>query len=77
MKTSIGKVTYNFTIFGTKPGFLYGPCYANTFLYCHEQAGLNNCTSNYKTILYRRYMDGTFLLFSDPSHINRFLSWLN
>jgi len=54
-----------------------GPCYANTFLCYHEQAWLNNCPSSFKPIYYRRYMDDTFLLFSDPSHINPFMSYLN
>ncbi|XP_027207342.2 uncharacterized protein [Penaeus vannamei] len=62
---------------GVAMGSPLGPCSANTFLCYHEQAWLNNCPSNFKPIYYRRYMDDTFLLFSDPSHINPFISYLN
>jgi len=62
---------------GVAMGSPLGPCYANTFLCHHEQAWLSNCPANFKPIFYRRYMDDTFLLFNDPSHINPFLSYLN
>nr|XP_027207445.1 uncharacterized protein LOC113800843 [Penaeus vannamei] len=62
---------------GVTVGSPLSPCYANTFLCHHEQAWINECPANFKLILYRRYMDDTFLLFDDPSHINPFLSCLN
>ena len=36
-----------------------------------------NCPLHFKPKLYRRYVDDTFLLFSDPSHIPLFLNYLN
>ncbi|XP_070000774.1 uncharacterized protein [Penaeus vannamei] len=88
-KTTYGKLldiaahhsvfTFNESIYtqvdGVAMGSPLGPCYANTFLCYHEQAWLNNCPSSFKPIYYRRYMDDTFLLFNDPSHINPFISW--
>ncbi|XP_069974787.1 uncharacterized protein [Penaeus vannamei] len=86
-KTTYGKLldiaayhsvfTFNESIYtqvdGIAMGSPLGPCYANTFLCYHEQAWLNNCPSSFKPIYYRRYMDDTFLLFNDPSHINPFM----
>ncbi|XP_069977196.1 uncharacterized protein [Penaeus vannamei] len=73
--------TFNGSIYtqvdGVAMGSPLGPCYANTFLCHHEQTWMNDCPANFKPILYRRYMDDTFLLFNDPSHINPFLSYLN
>jgi len=90
-KTTYGKLldiaahhsvfTFNESLYtqvdGVAMGSPLGPCYANTFLCYHEQAWLNNCPSSFKPIYYRRYMDDTFLLFNDPSHINPFMSYLN
>jgi hypothetical protein len=45
---------------------------------CHwENKWLDDCPSNYKPELYRRYIDDTFLLFRDPSHVPLFLDYLN
>ena len=54
-----------------------GPTFANLFLCHHETNWLNNCPLYFKPKLYRRYVDDTFLLFSDPSHILLFLNYLN
>ena len=52
-------------------------CYANIFL-CHwEKIWLDNCPLEYKPLYYRRYVDDTFLIFKEPSHVNSFLSYLN
>ena len=73
--------TYNNTLYtqvdGIGMGSPLGPCYANTFLCHHEQAWLNDCPAHFKPVFYRRYIDDTFLLFNDPSHIDPFLSYLN
>ena len=45
---------------------------------CHyEQLWLRDCPPEFKPLLYRRYVDDTFLLFNDASHIERFLTYLN
>ena len=54
-----------------------GPTFANLFLCFYENNWLQNCPLQFKPKLYRRYVDDTFLLFSDPSHIPLFLTYLN
>ena len=54
-----------------------GPTFANLFLCFHENNWLQNCPLQFKPKLYRRYVDDTFLIFSDPSHIPLFLTYLN
>ena len=62
---------------GVSMGSCLGPAYANAFLCHHEVSWLNNCPVSFKPLYYRRYVDDTFLIFSHPSHIDRFLQYLN
>ena len=62
---------------GVGMGNPLGPTFANLFLCSHENNWLQNCPLQFKPKLYRRYVDDTFLLFSDPSHIPLFLTYLN
>ena len=50
---------------------------ANIFLCFHEQQWINNCPLDFKPVIYKRYVDDTFLLFRDPSHAPRFLEYIN
>ena len=50
---------------------------ANVFLCHHEAKWLDNCPQNFKPLLYRRYVDDTFMLFRERSHIPLFLNYLN
>ena len=54
-----------------------GPTLANAFLCHHETKWLDNCPSDFKPIFYRRYVDDTFILFRDPSHVAKFLNHFN
>ena len=54
-----------------------GPSFANIFLCFHETLWLQNCPSDFKPALYRRYIDDTFLLFRDRFHIPKFLDYIN
>ena len=54
-----------------------GPTLANIFLSHHEQIWLQNCPSNFKPLVYHRYVDDTFTIFSHPEHADHFLSYLN
>ena len=54
-----------------------GPTFANSFLGFHEKIWLDECPLAFKPLLYRRYVDDTFLLFRHPHHIPKFLSYLN
>ena len=53
------------------------PTLANVFM-CHfENFSLENCPCNFKRIIYRRFVDDTFLLFQSKDHIEKFRNFLN
>ena len=58
-------------------GLPLGPTFANIFMCFHEQNWLKDCPSDFRPALYQRYIDDTFLLFHDESHVNCFLNYLN
>ena len=43
----------------------------------NEERWLSNCPAHFKPVLYRRYIDDTFLLFREKSHAPLFLDYLN
>ena len=54
-----------------------GPILANVFT-CHfENIWLENCPANFKPIVYRRFVDDTFLLFRTKDHVKKFQNYLN
>ena len=63
---------------GAAMGRPLAPTFANLFLCHHEKLWLdNNCPSEFKLVLYRRYVDDTFLLYKRPHHVQLFLNYLN
>ena len=62
---------------GVGMGNPLGPTFANLFLSHHELNWLQNCPNHFKPKFYRRYVDDTFILFSDASHVPLFLEYLN
>ena len=50
---------------------------ANIFLCYHERRWLDECPLDFKPLLYKRYVDDTFLIFKKKEHVNRFLVYLN
>ena len=50
---------------------------ANVFLCYHEKIWPQNCPSEFKTVIYRRYVDDTFQLFRSKDHIEKFRNYLN
>ena len=50
---------------------------ANLFLCHHEKIWLDDCPLAYKPILYKIYVNDTFLLFRKPEHASTFLAYLN
>ena len=54
-----------------------GPTLANAFLSHHEVEWLRDCPISFKPLLYRRYVDDTFLAFRSQEHIPLFLEYLN
>ena len=62
---------------GIAMGSPLGPTFANIFM-CHlEQNFLDNCPSEHKPTLYRRYVDDTFALFQSKSHAEAFFKYIN
>ena len=62
---------------GVAMGSPLGPTLANIFLCHHEQIWINNCPNDFKPIYYRRYVDDTFTIFHSPTHVSKFLHYLN
>ena len=62
---------------GVAMGSPLGPVYADIFMNFNEKKWISDCPSSFKPLLYRRYVDDTFLVFRCPSHINLFLDYLN
>ena len=54
-----------------------GPTLANIFLCFHEQIWLDNCPVEFKPVIYRRFVDDTFLLFRPKEHIENFRLYVN
>ena len=53
------------------------PTLAKIFLCHNEEKWLDECPQQFKPILYKRYIDDTFLLFREVNHIELFLKYLN
>ena len=62
---------------GVAMGSPLGPTFVNVFLCYHEKIWLQNCPSEFKPVIYRRYVDDTFLLFRSKHHIKKFRNYLN
>ena len=62
---------------GLGMGLPHSPTFANLFLSYHEIKWLDSCPKAFKPSMYRRYIDDTFLLFRDQSHVQLFLDFLN
>ena len=62
---------------GVAMGSSLGLTFANIFLSYHEQIWLKNCPCEFKPVIYKRYVDDTFLLFRSKDHIEEFRCYLN
>ena len=62
---------------GVGMGSLLGPTLANGFPCFHENIWLQNCCSEFKPVIYRRYVDDTFLLFRLKHDIKKLRNYLN
>ena len=57
---------------GVAMGSPLQPTLANVFM-CHfENIWLENCPTQFKPVVYRRYVDNTFLLFRSTEHVEKF-----
>ena len=54
-----------------------GPTLANAFLCHYEKEWLDNCPSHFKPIVYRRYVDDIFVLFSSKEHLQSCIDYIN
>ena len=54
-----------------------GTTFPNIFLSYHEQIWLKNCPCEFKPVIYKRYVDDTFLLFRSKDRIEKFRCYLN
>ena len=54
-----------------------GPTLANVFLCYHEKIWLQNCPSEFKHFIYRRYVNDAFLLFHSKHHVKKSQKYLN
>ena len=54
---------------GVAMGSPLGPTLANPFLCHYEKKWLDNCLFHFKPIVYRRYVDDIFVLFSSKEHL--------
>ena len=62
---------------GVAMGSPLGPTLANLFMNYMERKWLEECPLDFKPVLYRRYVDDTFLLFKSLDHVEQFRAYLN
>ena len=51
--------------------------FANIFMSYHEKRWLGLCPGNFKPILYKRYVDDTYVIFRSEAHVEAFFNYLN
>ena len=62
---------------GVAMGSPLGPTLANAFLCHYEKTWLNECPSQFKPVVYRRYVDDVFVLFKSKEHLKHFVNYMN
>ena len=62
---------------GVGMGLPQGPIYGNGILAHHEDQWLDKCPLSFKPVMYKRYVDDSFILFRQRSHAALFLDYLN
>jgi len=62
---------------GAPMGGCVSPSLAEIFMSHHERHWLDDCPTEFKPVLYRRYVDDTFLLFKSAQHVPLFLQYVN
>ena len=83
LKLATTKLSFTFDnklykqIDGVAMGSPLGPKLANAFL-CHcEKIWLNECPSQFKPVVYKRYVDDIFVLFKSKEHLKLFVNYMN
>ena len=62
---------------GVAMGSPLGPALANAFLCYHEGKWIESCPSEFRPVVYKRYVDDIFLLFRHSSHLSKFQEYMN
>ena len=62
---------------GVAMGSPLDPTLANAFLCHYEKIWLNECPSQFKPVVYRRYVDDIFVLFKSKEHLKLFVNYMN
>lgn len=62
---------------GLGMGLPLGPTFANIFMCFHERSWIDDCPLQFRPVMYKRYVDDTFVLFREQSHAESFLNYLN
>ena len=62
---------------GVAMGSPLGPTLANAFLCHYEKIWLNECPSQFKPVVYRRYVDDIFVMFKSKEHSKLFVNYMN
>ena len=58
-------------------GLPLGPTLANAFLCHYEKSWLNECPSQFKPVVYKPYVDDTFVLFKSKEYLKLFVNYMN
>ena len=58
-------------------GFSSGPTLANVFMSHFENICLENCPAHFQPIVYRWFVDNTFLFIRTKDHVEKFKNYLN
>ena len=61
---------------GVAVGSSLGPTLTNAFLCHYEKIWLNECPSQFKPVVYRRYVDDIFVLFKSKEHLKLFVNYM-
>ena len=62
---------------GVAMGSPLGPTLANAFICHYEKIWLNECPSQFKPVVYKRYVDDIFVLFKSKEHLKLFVNYMN
>ena len=62
---------------GAAMGSPLGRTLANAFLCHYQKIWLNECSSQFEPVLYRRYVDHILVLFKSTEHLKLFVNYMN
>ena len=62
---------------GVAMGSPLGLTLVNGFLYHYEKIWLNKCSSQFKPVVFRRYVNDIFVLFKSKEHLKLFVNYMN